>query len=90
MRVNEVARLLGGSIAIYVVMAACSAASGPQGFTSNDGGGSGSSGGQGGDGSGGLLDARTGLSPTEAIAATPPAPELPLAPSFADILKSRV
>jgi len=61
--VNEVARLLGGSIAIYVVMAACSAASAPQGFTSNDGGGS------GGGGSGGILDALT--DPTPAANADP-------------------
>ncbi|MGD0680025.1 MAG: hypothetical protein ABSC94_31970 [Polyangiaceae bacterium] len=63
MRVNEVARLLGGSIAIYVVVAACSAASGPQGSTSNDGGGGGSSGGHGGDGSVGILDALTDPTP---------------------------
>jgi hypothetical protein len=69
MRVNEVARLLGGSIAIYVVMAACSAASGPQGFTSKDGGGSGSSGGSAGDGAGGILDALT--DPTPAANADP-------------------
>lgn len=63
MRVNEAARLLGGSIAIYVVMAACSAASGPQGSTSNDGGVSGSSGGMQGDGSGSILDALTDPTP---------------------------
>ena len=57
MNVNEVGKLLGGSIVVYVVMAACSAASTPQ-FISTDGGG-GSSGGATGDGSGGVLDALT-------------------------------
>ena len=59
MRVNEVVKLVGGAIAIYAVMAACSAASGPQGFASKDGGGGTGSSGGAGDGSGGILDALT-------------------------------
>jgi hypothetical protein len=48
--------MLAGSIAIYVVMAACSAGSGQQSVAGNDGGsGSGGT----GDGSGGILDALT-------------------------------
>ena len=58
MRWNEAARMLAGSIAIYVVMAACGSASGPAAFSQGDGGG-GSSGGGTGDGSGGILDALT-------------------------------
>jgi len=40
MRANEVTKMLGGSIAIYVVMAACSGGSGPQSAATGDGGGS--------------------------------------------------
>jgi hypothetical protein len=63
MRGEDVAKMLGGSIAIYVIMAACSAGSGSQSVAGNDGGGgsgssAGSSGGRG-DGSGGILDALT-------------------------------
>lgn len=50
--------MLGGSIAIYVIMAACSAGSGPGLTLSNDGGTTSSSS-SGGDGSGGVLDALT-------------------------------
>ena len=58
MRANEVTKMLGGSIAIYVVMAACSAGSVPQSAT-GDGGGS-SSGSMGdGSGSGTVLDVLT-------------------------------
>jgi hypothetical protein len=71
MRAKETARLVGGSIAVYVIMAACSAASGPNGFTpSGQAQGHGSSGGtsSGGtssgstpeDGSGGAIDDGSG------------------------------
>lgn len=59
MRTKEAARMVMGSITIYVVMAACSASSGTQSTGSNDGGahhgasGSGSGGGVVEDGSGG-------------------------------------
>jgi hypothetical protein len=53
MQAKEAAKMLGGSITIYVVMAACSAASGPGGFTSQDGSASGGS----GSGSGGTIGA---------------------------------
>jgi hypothetical protein len=46
MRTNEVAKMLGGSITIYVIVAACSAANGPLGVASSGAGsgGAGSSG----------------------------------------------
>jgi hypothetical protein len=40
MRANEVTKMLGGSVAVYIVMAACSGGSGPQSATTGDGGGS--------------------------------------------------
>jgi hypothetical protein len=54
--------MLAGSLAIYAIMAACSAASGPSGHAAGEGGsggGSGSSGSASGDGSSGILDALT-------------------------------
>jgi hypothetical protein len=80
MRTRKVIKVLAGSIAIYVIMAACSAASGPQSAASRDGGpagGSGSGGGAMGDGSGGasamdapsVLDALT--DPVSEAAADP-------------------
>jgi hypothetical protein len=48
MQVKEVAKMLGGSVAIYVVIAACSAASTPQRTSSEDGGGGSGSGGASG------------------------------------------
>jgi hypothetical protein len=61
MRGEDVARMLAGSITVYVIMAACSAGGGPQSFSGNDGGGSGSgaSSGASGGGSGGIVDALT-------------------------------
>jgi len=62
MRLVEVARMVGGAVAVYLVMAACSAGSG--GTSSNAGGSSSgtassSSGSSKGDGSGSLIDALT-------------------------------
>jgi hypothetical protein len=51
MRVYEVAKMVGGSIAIYIVMAACSAARGPTNWAALSDGGQASTG--GGSGSGG-------------------------------------
>ena len=59
MQAKEVGKMLAGSVAIYMIMAACSAAGGPQAFLSGDADASGSSGGTKGDGSGGVLDALT-------------------------------
>ena len=68
MHAKDVAKLLGGSIAVYVVMAACSAAVGPQGFAPDAGSNGvasprdGSSGGE--SGSGVSFDALTDPIPT--------------------------
>lgn len=56
---NEVARMLGGSIAIYVVMAACGAGGGSPTAASGDGGGASSGAVGDGSGSGSLLDVLT-------------------------------
>jgi hypothetical protein len=60
MKATEGLKLVGGSIIVYCIMAACSASSGPASSSTSDGGGS-SGGGSGGDGSGSgsLLDALT-------------------------------
>jgi hypothetical protein len=62
MNTKEAIKLVGGSITIYVIMAACSATSGPLGSSSGDGGqgdGTASSGGSSASGGGGILDALT-------------------------------
>ena len=67
MRMQETAKMIGGSIAVYVIMAACSASSGtivpPQGDDGGQVGGNSSSGGAASDGSGGgaLADGARGI-----------------------------
>jgi len=67
MRMQETAKTIGGSIAVYVIMAACSASSGtivpPQGDDGGQVGGNSSSGGAASDGSGGgaLADGARGI-----------------------------
>jgi hypothetical protein len=61
MRMNDAARMLTGSIVVYAIMAACSAANMSRGFGGDDGGAgsSASSGGTGASSGGGLADALT-------------------------------
>ena len=60
MNARETLKLVVGSIAVYAIMAACSARRGGQDFATGDGGsGSGGSGGSGSGSSGGLGDALT-------------------------------